>query len=111
MKLSKLKVFQSVKVGSKEHTFLTDADFDMELKDTLVFITRKSDGSKVVTPLTNTPWFVPRVFNGKTVNELEDRAEEVLTPIKSKSTKKVSSEQVKSQKSPSRTRKKGTAKA
>tara|TARA_R110002126_G_scaffold172712_8_gene321526 strand:- start:5463 stop:5759 length:297 start_codon:yes stop_codon:yes gene_type:complete len=58
MKLSKLKVFQSVKVGAKEHTFLVEADFDMELKDNLVFITRKSDGSNVITPLTNTPWFV-----------------------------------------------------
>ena len=59
MKIDRLRVFQSVKVGSKEKTFLTADEFDMELKDTLIFITSKKDDSQVVTPLTNVPWFVP----------------------------------------------------
>jgi hypothetical protein len=59
MKVKRLRVFQSVKVGKAEKTFLTEDEFDIELKDTLMFITSKSDKSQVITPLTNVPWFVP----------------------------------------------------
>lgn len=67
MQISRLKVFQSVKIGNVEKTFLTDAEFSMELKDNLVFITRLSDGSKVITPLTNTPWFIEKAPEEKPI--------------------------------------------
>lgn len=59
MKIERLRVFQSVKIGNKEKTFLVASEFEMELRDTLVFIKSKVDNSQVVTPLTNVPWFVP----------------------------------------------------
>lgn len=73
MKVSRLRVFQSVKIGKAEKTFLTEDEFDIELKDTLMFITSKSDKSQVITPLTNVPWFVPRKTKGKSSGSKESK--------------------------------------
>ena len=59
MKIKALKVFQSVKVGGSESTFMTSGDFDMELKGDLVYIKHRTTGDLVITPITNTPWFKP----------------------------------------------------
>lgn len=57
IRLKSVKVFNSVKCGSGEHQFLQDKDFELTLKGDLVYIRSRKDGSEVITPITNTPWF------------------------------------------------------
>jgi hypothetical protein len=57
MKIDKLKVFNSVKIGSKEETFLKSEDYDMFLEDQLIKIVSKKSGDTSYTSLANVPYF------------------------------------------------------
>ena len=59
MKIKELKLFQSVKCGSKEVTFATHKDFliTLDINTTIITIESKIEKVKVYTSLYNAPWF------------------------------------------------------
>ena len=59
MKIKALRVHQSIKVGTREHAFMKDTEFDMELSPAsgLVRVVEKRTGATTFTSLMNIPWF------------------------------------------------------
>lgn len=53
-KISRIKLAQSIRVGNKEHNYLTFKDFDMTLEDgVMVRVTEKMSGAETFTSLFN----------------------------------------------------------
>jgi hypothetical protein len=61
MIIATLKVFQSVKCGNREESFLTSKDFHMVLSGQLIKIVCHKSQETVYTPITNTPWWTELV--------------------------------------------------
>jgi len=59
MKIKSLRVFNSVKCGKGEYTFLTDDIFDLTLDGFFINVKHKVELAVVIVPITNTPWMAP----------------------------------------------------
>lgn len=57
VRINRMKVFNSVKIGPKEETFLKAEDYDITLRGHIVTIISKITGDKVFTSLANIPYF------------------------------------------------------
>lgn len=59
MNIKELKLFQSIKCGSKEVAFAKNDNFDMslDLVTGIISITSKKEGVTTYTSLSNAPWF------------------------------------------------------
>ena len=68
--LQSVKVFNAVKCGADELMFLQDKDFILELEGMFVHIKNRKTGSKVATPITNTPWMVFKEIQDNTPKEV-----------------------------------------
>jgi len=92
-KISALKVFQSVKCGSKELVFIKEEGYDMVLEGWYVTITCKRTKAQVITPITNTPWFTLQ----------QPKPEEALIPPSENQPKPAESPEVKLETKPNQT--------